>query len=88
MQDLPAGFFIIVEKQYWVRRLVELSMVGSPENAAGGGGHHAAGDQAAFNGEVFTVPNGNIVRISQPVQGLGRAVVDISVPRPAPISAA
>ena len=35
VQDLLAGFFIIVERQYGFGDLVELSMVGSPENAGG-----------------------------------------------------
>lgn len=82
VQDLLAGFFIIVEKQYGFGDLVELSMVGSPENAAG-----TVEDVTlrvtklrSSEGEVFTVPNGNIVKSVNLSKDWARAVVDIPVP--------
>lgn len=82
VQDLLAGFFIIVEKQYGFGDLVELSMLGSPENASG------AVEEVTLrvtklrssDGEVFTVPNGNIVKSINLSKDWARAVVDIPVP--------
>lgn len=82
VQDLLAGFFIITEKQYGFGDLVKLSMVGAPEDALG-----TVEDVTLRvtklrtpNGEVFTIPNGNIVRSLNLSKDWARAVVDIPVP--------
>ncbi|CAM4236965.1 putative MscS family protein YkuT [Mycobacterium basiliense] len=88
VQDLLAGFFIIVEKQYGFGDLVELSMIGSPENAAG------AVEEVTLRvtklrsseGEVYTVPNGNIVKSINLSKDWARAVVDVPVPSGADLS--
>jgi small-conductance mechanosensitive channel len=82
VQDLLAGFFIIVEKQYGFGDLVELSMVGSPENAAGTVEEVTlrVTKLRSSDGEVFTVPNGNIVKSINLSKDWARAVVDIPVP--------
>ena len=82
VQDLLAGFFIIAEKQYGFGDLVQLSMVGALTEALG-----TVEDVTlrvtklrTANGEVFTVPNGNIVRSLNLSKDWARAVVDIPVP--------
>lgn len=82
VQDLLAGFFLIVEKQYGVGDLVELSMLGSPENAAGMVEEVTlrVTKLRSSDGEVFTVPNGNIVKSVNLSKDWARAVVDIPVP--------
>ncbi len=88
VQDLLAGFFIITEKQYGFGDLVQLSMTGAPTEALG-----TVEDVTlrvtklrTANGEVFTVPNGNIVRSLNLSKDWARAVVDIPVPTTADLS--
>ncbi|HET9876198.1 MAG TPA: mechanosensitive ion channel family protein [Mycobacterium sp.] len=88
VQDLLAGFFIITEKQYGFGDLVKLSMVGATEDALG-----TVEDVTlrvtklrTVNGEVFTVPNGNIVRSLNLSKDWARAVVDVPVPTTADLS--
>ncbi len=88
VQDLLAGFFIIVERQYGFGDLVELSMIGSPENAAGTVEEVTlrVTKLRSSDGEVFTVPNGNIVKSINLSKDWARAVVDIPVPTSADLS--
>jgi hypothetical protein len=72
VQDLLSGFFVITEKQYGFGDLVELSVNG------GGDARGTVVDVTlrvtklrTGDGEVFTVPNGLIVKSLNPVQGLG-----------------
>ncbi|HEX7323546.1 MAG TPA: mechanosensitive ion channel family protein [Mycobacterium sp.] len=88
VQDLLAGFFIIAEKQYGFGDLVQLSMTGAPTEALG-----TVVDVTlrvtklrTANGEVFTVPNGNIVRSLNLSKDWARAVVDIPIPTTADLS--
>jgi moderate conductance mechanosensitive channel len=80
VQDLLAGFFIIVEKQYGFGDLVSLTVAGVPE-ARG-----TVEDVTlrvtrlrSSDGEVFTVPNGQIVKTVNLSKDWARAVVDIPV---------
>lgn len=88
VQDLLAGFFVITEKQYGYGDLVQLSMAGAPTEALG----HVeevtlrVTKLRTSNGEVFTVPNGNIVRSLNLSKDWARAVVDIPVPTTADLS--
>lgn len=88
VQDLLSGFFIITEKQYGFGDLVQLSMIGAPEEAVG-----TVEDVTlrvtklrTADGEVFTVPNGNIVRSLNLSKDWARAVVDIPVPTSADLN--
>lgn len=81
VQDLLAGFFIILEKQYGFGDLVELTITGSSTDAAG-----TVEDVTlrvtrlrSSDGEVFTVPNGQIVKSVNLSKDWARAVVDIPV---------
>jgi moderate conductance mechanosensitive channel len=82
VRDLLAGFFIIAEKQYGFGDLVELTIAGSTHDAAG-----TVEDVTlrvtrlrSSDGEVFTVPNGQIVKSINLSKDWARAVVDIPVP--------
>lgn len=81
VQDLLAGFFLIAEKQYGFGDVVELSVTG---------GGIAAGTVEDVtlrvtklrnaDGEVITIPNGQIVKASNQSKDWARAVVDIPLP--------
>jgi small conductance mechanosensitive channel len=81
VQDLLSGFFIITEKQYGFGDLVELSV------NAGGEARGTVEDVTlrvtkvrTGDGEVFTVPNGLIVKSLNLSKDWARAVIDIPVP--------
>ncbi|MEZ0366758.1 mechanosensitive ion channel family protein [Mycobacterium sp. pUA109] len=88
VQDLLAGFFIITEKQYGFGDLVQLSMVGAPTEALG------TVEEVTLrvtklrtpDGEVYSIPNGNIVRSLNLSKDWARAVVDIPIPTTADLS--
>ncbi|MCV7223003.1 mechanosensitive ion channel family protein [Mycolicibacterium elephantis] len=82
VQDLLAGFFIITEKQYGFGDLVQVNMVGAPDAAEGTVEEVTlrVTKLRTSDGEVFTVPNGNIVRSLNMSKDWARAVVDIPVP--------
>jgi moderate conductance mechanosensitive channel len=81
VQDLLAGFFIITEKQYGFGDLVTLTL-GSANDATG-----TVEDVTlrvtklrTSDGEVFTIPNGQIMKSLNLSKDWARAVVDIPVP--------
>ncbi|NMO01875.1 mechanosensitive ion channel family protein [Gordonia sp. TBRC 11910] len=86
VQDLLAGFFIVTEKQYGYGDVVELTLTG---------GSDATGTVEDVNlrvtklrasdGEVVTVPNGQIVKSTNLSKDWARAVVDIPIPAEADI---
>jgi small-conductance mechanosensitive channel len=87
VQDLLSGFFIITEKQYGFGDLVELSVT------AGGAAVGTVEDVTlrvtklrTSDGEVFTVPNGQIVKSLNMSKDWARAVVDVPVPTSADIN--
>jgi small-conductance mechanosensitive channel len=87
VQDLLSGFFIITEKQYGFGDLVELSVT------AGGAAAGTVEDVTlrvtklrTSDGEVFTVPNGQIVKALNMSKDWARAVVDVPVPTSADIN--
>ena len=87
VQDLLSGFFLITEKQYGFGDLVA---------ADSDGGDDARGTVEdvtlrvtklrTSDGEVFTVPNGQIVKSLNLSKDWARAVVDIPVPTSADIN--
>lgn len=80
VRDLLAGFFIIVEKQYGFGDLVTLT-VGSTVEATGTVENVTlrVTRLRSSNGEVFTVPNGQIIKADNLSKDWARAVVDIPV---------
>jgi small conductance mechanosensitive channel len=82
VQDLLSGFFIITEKQYGFGDLVQLTITGSANDASGTVEDVTLRVTKLRNsdGEVFTVPNGQIVKSLNLSKDWARAVVDIPVP--------
>lgn len=87
VQDLLSGFFIITEKQYGFGDLVELTVT------AGGVALGTVEEVTlrvtklrTSEGEVFTVPNGQIVKSLNLSKDWARAVIDIPVPTSADIN--
>jgi small conductance mechanosensitive channel len=87
VQDLLSGFFILTEKQYGFGDLVALTVT------AGGDARGTVEDVTlrvtklrTGDGEVYTVPNGQIVKSLNLSKDWARAVVDIPVPVSADIN--
>ena len=81
VKDLLSGFFIIVEKQYGFGDLVRLTIQGSTTDASGTVENVTlrVTKLRSPDGEVFTVPNGQIVKSINLSKDWARAVVDIPV---------
>jgi len=81
VKDLLSGFFIIAEKQYGFGDLVALTILGSPTDASGTVENVTlrVTKLRSPDGEVFTVPNGQIVKSINLSKDWARAVVDIPV---------
>jgi moderate conductance mechanosensitive channel len=80
VRDLLAGFFIIVEKQYGFGDLVTLTIVSTTE--ASGTVENVTLRVTRLrspDGEVLTIPNGQIVKATNLSKDWARAVVDIPV---------
>lgn len=88
VQDLLAGFFIITERQYGFGDLVQLDMIGAAESAKGTVEEVTlrVTKLRTTEGEVFTVPNGNIVQSLNMSKDWARAVVDIPIPTSADLN--
>jgi small-conductance mechanosensitive channel len=88
VQDLLSGFFIITEKQYGFGDLVSLTVAGIAAEARG-----TVEDVTlrvtklrTSEGEMYTIPNGQIVKALNLSKDWARAVVDIPVPTAADLS--
>lgn len=82
VQDILAGFFIITERQYGFGDVVQIAVVGSAEPAAGTIEDVTLRITRMRNadGEVITIPNGQIVKAINLSKDWARAVVDVPVP--------
>ena len=88
VQDLLSGFFIITEKQYGFGDLVALTVAGINAPAEG-----TVEDVTlrvtklrSTEGEMFTIPNGQIVKTLNLSKDWARAVIDIPVPTSADLN--
>jgi small-conductance mechanosensitive channel len=81
VKDLLSGFFIIVEKQYGFGDLVALTVSGVSAEARGTVENVTlrVTRLRSSDGEVFAVPNGQIVKTVNLSKDWARAVVDIPV---------
>jgi len=80
VRDILAGFFLIVEKQYGFGDLVTLTVVSATE--ASGTVENVTLRVTRLrspNGEVLTIPNGQIVKAVNESKDWARAVVDVPV---------
>ncbi|MFC9997629.1 mechanosensitive ion channel family protein [Nocardia sp. NPDC127526] len=88
VQDLLAGFFLITERQYGYGDVVRISVTGSAAEAEG-----TVEDVTlrittlrSADGEVITVPNGQIVKVTNLSKDWARAAIDVPVPASADIN--
>ncbi len=86
--DVLAGFFIITERQYGFGDVVSIQVVGGADPATG-----TVEDvtlritrMRSVDGEVVTVPNGQIVKVINLSRDWARAVVDVPVPTGADVN--
>ena len=81
VKDLLSGFFIIVEKQYGFGDLVSLTVAGIAAEARGTVENVTlrVTRLRSSDGELFTIPNGQIVKTVNLSKEWARAVVDIPV---------
>ena len=87
VQDLLSGFFLITEKQYGFGDLVEVTVTGG--GTAGGTVEDVTlrvTKLRTSDGEMYTVPNGQIVKALNLSKDWARAVVDIPVPTSADLN--
>ncbi|UGT45460.1 mechanosensitive ion channel family protein [Nocardia yamanashiensis] len=88
VQDLLAGFFLITERQYGYGDVVRIAVTGSAQDAEG-----TVEDVTlrittlrSADGEVITVPNGQIVKVTNLSKDWARAAIDVPVPATADIN--
>ncbi|KIQ19763.1 mechanosensitive ion channel protein MscS [Rhodococcus sp. MEB064] len=88
VQDILSGFFIITERQYGYGDVVQLAITGTAGDAIG-----TVEDVTlrvtrvrSAEGEVITVPNGQIVKAVNLSKDWARAVIDVPVPPTADLS--
>ncbi|WP_233489203.1 mechanosensitive ion channel family protein [Blastococcus sp. TF02-9] len=86
--DVLAGFFIITERQYGFGDVVAIAVTGAGDPAQG-----TVEDVTlrvtrvrSANGEVITVPNGQIVKVVNLSRDWARAVIDVPVPSDADVN--
>jgi small-conductance mechanosensitive channel len=79
--DVLAGFFIITERQYGFGDVVSIALTsGDPAQGTVEDVTLRITRMRSTNGEVITVPNGQIVKVTNLSRDWARAVVDVPVP--------
>jgi small conductance mechanosensitive channel len=88
VQDLLSGFFIITEKQYGFGDLVSLTVAGinTPADGTVEDVTLRVTKLRSTEGEMFTIPNGQIVKTLNLSKDWARAVIDIPVPASADLN--
>ncbi|RJO75256.1 mechanosensitive ion channel family protein [Nocardia panacis] len=88
VQDILAGFFLITERQYGFGDVVRIAVTGQPEPAEGTVEDVTLRITTVRNsdGEVITVPNGQIVKVTNLSKDWARAAIDVPVPASADIT--
>jgi small conductance mechanosensitive channel len=88
VQDLLSGFFIITEKQYGFGDLVSLTVAGinAPADGTVEDVTLRVTRLRSTEGEMFTIPNGQIVKTVNLSKDWARAVIDIPVPTSADLN--
>ncbi|QRY61364.1 mechanosensitive ion channel family protein [Gordonia sp. PDNC005] len=80
VQDVLAGFFIIAEHQYGYGDVVKLSVSGSEAEGTVEDVTLRATRLRSSDGELITVPNGQMIKSTNLSKDWARAVVDVPVP--------
>ncbi|WP_431971092.1 mechanosensitive ion channel family protein [Nocardia sp. bgisy134] len=88
VQDILAGFFLITERQYGFGDVVRIAVAGSAEMAEGTVEDVTLRITTLRNadGEVITVPNGQIVKVTNLSKDWARAAIDVPVAASADIT--
>ncbi|WP_425577752.1 mechanosensitive ion channel family protein [Nocardia callitridis] len=88
VQDILAGFFLITERQYGFGDVVRIAVTGSSEHAEGTVEDVTLRITTLRNsdGEVITVPNGQIVKVTNLSKDWARAAIDVPVSSSADIT--
>jgi small conductance mechanosensitive channel len=88
VQDLLSGFFIITEKQYGFGDLVSLTVAGinTPADGTVEDVTLRVTKLRSTEGEMYTIPNGQIVKTVNLSKDWARAVIDIPVPTSADLN--
>ncbi|QIS05669.1 mechanosensitive ion channel [Nocardia brasiliensis] len=88
VQDILAGFFLITERQYGFGDVVRIAVTGSSEIAEGTVEDVTLRITTLRNsdGEVITVPNGQIVKVTNLSKDWARAAIDVPAPASADIT--
>jgi moderate conductance mechanosensitive channel len=82
VQDLVAGFFLITERQYGYGDVVRINITGSTEAAEGTVEAVTLRITRLRNldGELISIPNGQIIKVTNLSKDWARAVIDIPLP--------
>ncbi|WP_431952817.1 mechanosensitive ion channel family protein [Nocardia lijiangensis] len=88
VQDILAGFFLITERQYGFGDVVRIAVTGSADLAEGTVEDVTLRITTLRNadGEVITVPNGQIVKVTNLSKDWARAAIDVPVAASADIT--
>jgi small-conductance mechanosensitive channel len=88
VQDILAGFFIITERQYAFGDLIRISNLGTTTGVTGTVESVSlrVTNIRTVDGEVVTIPNGQITQVTNLSRDWARAVVDVPLPATADIN--
>lgn len=79
VRDFLSGFFILLEDQFGVGDVIEVSVGGQDVTGKVEKLSLRTTDVRAFDGTRHTIPNGNILMVGNRSRGWARAIVDVSV---------
>jgi moderate conductance mechanosensitive channel len=87
VQDLLAGLFIIIERQYGFGDVIRVATLGAETGVTGTVEQVTlrVTRMRTLNGEVVIVPNGQLVQVTNMSRDWARAVIDVPVPSTADI---
>ncbi len=80
VRDSLSGFFILLENQFGVGDVIELATAPGPVGGKVETLTLRVTTLRAFDGTLNTVPNGNILVVSNKSRGWARAIVDVRLP--------
>ncbi|MGH2695452.1 MAG: mechanosensitive ion channel family protein, partial [Actinomycetota bacterium] len=79
VRDFLSGFFILLEDQFGVGDVIEVSVGGQEVSGKVEKVSLRTTDVRAFDGTRHTIPNGNILMVGNRSRGWARVIVDVSV---------
>ena len=79
VRDFLSGFFILLENQFGVGDMIDISAPGGPVSGKVEDLSLRTTSLRAFDGTLFVVPNGNIQFLGNKSKGWSRAIVDVVV---------